>query len=257
MFAQRFTDRISARGEKGVGHAAADDEDVHVGEQVAEQVELGRYLGSADDRRERTHRRVQHVCERFELMLHAAAGIARQSAGDALDRRMSAVRRGKGVVDEEVAELRQLRDKNRIVALLAGMEAGVFQAQDVARFHGVDRRRGAFADAILHERHRALENVGERRHDELERLGRIGPLRTPEMGEQDHLAALVRDLPDGRSDALDASRVGDLAVLGRHVEIDAHEHALAPDVGLIERAEHVSSPRVRWCEPNPPRRNDR
>ena len=31
--------------------------------------------------------------------------------------------------------------------------------------------------------------------------------------------------------------VGDLAVLHRHVEVDAHEHALALDVGVVERAE--------------------
>src|SRR5262245_33158928 len=170
---------------------------------------------------------------------------------------MGAVRGGKGIVDEEVAERGQLRDKSRIVALLAGMEAGVFQAQDVAGFHGVHRRRGAFTDAILRERHGALENVGERRHDATERLGRIGPLRAPEMGEQDHPAALVRDLPDGRSDALDAGRISDLAVLDRHVEIDAHEHALPPDIGLIEGAEHVSSPSVRWCDTELPQRNYR
>ena len=58
------------------------------------------------------------------------------------------------------------------------------------------------------------------------------------MREQDHLAALVGDLADGRRYALDAGRVGDLAVLDRHVEVDAHEHAFALDVGLIERAEH-------------------
>src|SRR5215469_727882 len=61
------------------------------------------------------------------------------------------------------------------------------------------------------------------------------------MGKQNHLAALVGNLADSRSRALDAGRVGHFAVLDRHVEIDAHEHALAPHVGLIERVEHVSA----------------
>ena len=63
------------------------------------------------------------------------------------------------------------------------------------------------------------------------------------MGQQDHLPALVGDLVDGRQDALDAGRIGDPAVLHRHVEIDAHEDALSLDVGLVEGAEgcHRSS----------------
>ena len=63
------------------------------------------------------------------------------------------------------------------------------------------------------------------------------PFRPAEMREQDDLAALVGDFGDGRRDALDAGRVGDLAVLHRHVEVDAQQHALALDVGLIEGAE--------------------
>ena len=75
------------------------------------------------------------------------------------------------------------------------------------------------------------------------------------MGEQDHLAALVGNLADSGSHALDAGRVGDLAVFDRHVEIDAHEHALARHVGFIERVEHVSAhcKRVRSACPSQPR----
>src|SRR5262249_54923225 len=51
--AQRFAHGMSARGQKGIGHAAADDERVDLREQAAEQVELGRHLGAAADRCER------------------------------------------------------------------------------------------------------------------------------------------------------------------------------------------------------------
>ena len=51
---------------------------------------------------------------------------------------------------------RQLRDETGIVALLARVEPGVLQAQDVARLHGVHRGRRPFADAILRERNRRL-----------------------------------------------------------------------------------------------------
>src|SRR5262245_38382663 len=75
--AQRFAHGMSACGQEGVGHAAADDESVDFCKQVAEQIELGRYLGSADDRRERADWGLQHFGERLELILHGASGIGR------------------------------------------------------------------------------------------------------------------------------------------------------------------------------------
>src|SRR5208282_272653 len=57
------------------------------------------------------------------------------------------------------------------------------------------------------------------------------------MRQQDDFAALVGKLDDGRDDFLDAGCVGDLAVGHRHVEVDAHQHALTFDVGVIEAAE--------------------
>ncbi len=40
MLAQGLADRLALRGEKGVGHAAADDEVIHLGDEIAEQIEL-------------------------------------------------------------------------------------------------------------------------------------------------------------------------------------------------------------------------
>ena len=58
------------------------------------------------------------------------------------------------------------------------------------------------------------------------------------MRQQDDLRALVGEFQDGRRDALDAGRVGHLAVGDRHVEVDADQHALAPDVAdPVERLE--------------------
>ena len=72
------------------------------------------------------------------------------------------------------------------------------------------------------------------------------PLRPAEMREQDDLAALVGDFPDRRRRALDARRVREFAVVHRHVEIDAHEHALALHVGVVEAAErsHLGAKRI-------------
>ena len=56
------------------------------------------------------------------------------------------------------------------------MKASVLQAQDVARFHGLDRGRGSFADAVVGERDGPLENVGDRRCNGLQGLRGVAPL---------------------------------------------------------------------------------
>jgi hypothetical protein len=53
------------------------------------------------------------------------------------------------------------------------------------------------------------------------------------MGKQNDLGTLFRQLMDRRRHALDARRVGNLAVRDGNVEIDADKHTLACDVGEI------------------------
>src|SRR5260370_40773440 len=88
------------------------------------------------------------------------------------------------------------------------MEAGVLQTQDVTRLHGLDRGCRSVPDAVVRERDRPLENAGDRRCKRLGGLRGVASLRTPEMGGQDDLAALVCDLTDGGSQAVDAGRLG-------------------------------------------------
>jgi len=57
------------------------------------------------------------------------------------------------------------------------------------------------------------------------------------MRQQDHLAALVGEFVDGRRNFVDAGCVGDFAVLHRHVQVHAQQHAFPFNVGVIEAAE--------------------
>src|ERR1700689_4460171 len=80
------------------------------------------------------------------------------------------------------------------------------------------------------------------------------------MRNEDDFAALPGDFEDGRRQAFDPRDVGNLAGGHRHVEVNAHEHALTIDVGVIETAEGVHV-RARWLRlvqvsqacPSPPR----
>ncbi len=77
MLAQRLADRIALGCEECVGHAAADHDDVGQAGKIAEQFELGRNLGAADDGDQRALRFFQGGFKRPEFGLHGAAGIGR------------------------------------------------------------------------------------------------------------------------------------------------------------------------------------
>ena len=141
------------------------------------------------------------------------------------------------IVDINVAELGELCGKRRVVLLFAGVEAGVFQAQNFAGLHGGNGLFGDFADAVFGKSDRPADNARHRGDDGLERLARIAALGPAVMRKNDHLAAAVGDFGDARRVPLDARNVGDFAIVHRHVEIDAHQHALALHVGVVEAAE--------------------
>ena len=228
---------LAFREQERVGHAAADDENVDLVHEIAEQLELGRHFGAANDRRDGALRIAERSLKRIELLLHRPPRMRGQLASEPFRRRMRAMSGGKGVVDIDVAELGELVDMGRIVLLLALVEPSVLEQKHVAILHFGDRVVGRLADAVGREGDRPLDDVGDRGGDGLQRIGLVrAALRPAEMREQNDLAALVRDLCDGRCNALDARRIGHAAVFGRYVEVDPQEHALSGEVGVIERA---------------------
>ena len=104
---------LPMRQQERVGHAAADDQHVDLGDEVAEEFELGRHLGAAHDGGERTLRRDERLFERVELGLHAASRIGGEQAAEPFGRGMRAVRDREAVVDEDVAERRELAHERR------------------------------------------------------------------------------------------------------------------------------------------------
>ena len=148
---------------------------------------------------------------------------------------MRAVRGRERVVDPQIAQGGERGEELRIVVLLALVKAGILQTENVAGPQRGDRRLRLRADAVLREGDRPAEDLRHDGRNRPERLLRIRPLRPAEMREQDHLAALVGDLADGRHHPLDPGEIADLAVLEGNVEIDAQQNPLAPEVA--EQAE--------------------
>ncbi len=159
--------------------------------------------------------------------------------GHALGAGMGAVGGGEGVVHIDIAQLRELRGKGGVVCLLAGVEAGVFQHQHIAVIQAGHRVLGLGADAIRRERHRLAKHAPQRLGNRLQRHFRHDfALRPVEMAEHDDFRALAGEFLDRRHETLKPRRVGDLAVLHRHVQVGAEQHALPRDIGVIERLAH-------------------
>jgi hypothetical protein len=198
-------------------------------------------------------RRFQDPAERFDLLHQVTTGIGGQPVAQSFHRGMGAVRYRKGVIDEDVAERRELSDEIGIVALLAGVEPRILQAEHVARPHGIHCGARFLADAILGEGNRTAKHIGNSWNERLERMLAVRPFRTSEMRQQDHLAASCDDVQDGGSRARDAGYIHHLAVLDRHIEIGAQEHPLALDVDPIKRAQRRHRAWIRSVFPSQPR----
>ena len=177
MLGHRAADIEALRREKGVGHAAADDQRVGPLDQVGQKIELGRHLGSAND----GHYGVLGVAQRFfqrgQFLGHQPAGTGWQQQGHALGRGMRAVRGRKGVVAIDVAQRGQKRRHARIVVLLHGREPGVLDKDDGILRLGVDE----VAVGLLDEGDARAERILERGHQLPERQFRdrfaLGPAK--------------------------------------------------------------------------------
>ena len=79
---QALADRLALGEQERVGHAAAEDEHVDLGQQVVDDLDLVGDLGPAEDRRERPLGRLEELREHLDLALHEQAGVGRQQLGD-------------------------------------------------------------------------------------------------------------------------------------------------------------------------------
>ena len=227
----------TAREEERVRHTPTDRERVDARYERPQDVHLGAHLCSADDREEWLRRILEDPAEGFELLLEEQSGVCRQDMRDALRRRVRAVRGAKGVVHVDVETLRELARERRIVFLLLRVEADVLEEDDPARRQRAHRLLHFRPDRIGKERDGAPEQLAEPLRDGRQRKLRIASGRPAEMrNETDRRAAFEQHADRGQRGA-DAGVVGDRArIVQRHVEVDAHEHALPARIHILHGA---------------------
>ena len=222
--------RPAASLEERVRHGAADHQHVDLGEQAAQDADLGGHLGAADDRDEGAPRVVERAVQRRELRLHELSRVGGKVGGDADDRGMGAVGGGERVVDVEVAQARQPASKPGVVGLVLFVIAHVLEQQDLPRLQASCGRRRLVADAILRELHVPAHAPSEVGSDRLEGELTLAVLRPPQVGHHHDARAALRQVLDRGCGRSHPGIVSDLAVFHRHVQVLTHQDALAGDV---------------------------
>ena len=178
------------------------------------------------------------------------------------------MRGAEGVEHEDVAVGSELLGDLGVVLLLALVEADVLEHQDVTRLDLGNGSSGLLAVGVVNELHVIAGKLGELLGGRLERelgLGTVA-LGAAEVAHEHDAGAVLLEVLDGGDGGLDARVVGDDTVLQGHVEVNAHDDALALDVdvanGLLGES-HVHSsgcryvqrtgarPRPESCKPRP------
>ena len=194
--------------QEGVRHGATDQERVHAFEQAADDLDLVRHLGAAEDRNQRALRRRHHLAEVFALALQQKARCTLGYEGNHSDRRsMRAVRGAERVVHVDISQPSQRARELLVVLLLGGVEAQVFEQRDLTGAQSRHQRFGLGADAIGRHRHVGAESVGEQRADRFQAEGWIGlAFRPAEVRREHHAAAVLQRVANRRQRCVDVSR---------------------------------------------------
>ena len=146
------------------------------------------------------------------------------------------MRGAEGVEHEDVAIGGKGLGDLGVVLLLALVEADVLEHQDVARLERGHGLGGLLAIGVVDEIHVEAGELSELVGSRLERelgLGAIA-LGATEMAHENDLGVVLLQILDGGDGGAHAGVVGHDAVLQRHVEVDAHEHALAVHIDVAD-----------------------
>jgi hypothetical protein len=156
-------------------------------------------------------------------------------AGDAVRRRLGAMRGREGVVHVDIAQPCHFSRQCLVVLLFALVETAIFEQHDLARLEVLVPR--AAVHPVTNQRYLTPEELRQPSGDGSERIGLAElPLGGPtEVRGHHHRSAAIERIADRRDRSADARVVGDRASLDRHVEVDADEDAAAREVEVLDR----------------------
>ncbi len=249
LLEQRPPDLVALGFEEGVGHAAADEQPVDLGQQVGDDAELVGDLGPAQHHHVGPLGALGQLAQHLDLGHDQPARGVRQQPGHVVDAGVLAVHGAEAVAHVELGQPRQpgreLTARGVVLGLLARLVAQVFQQGHLAVLERLDRAPRALADHIGGEGHVLAEQLAEPRGDGRERVFRVDLALGPaQVGADDDLGAPFEQGLDRRHRRPDAAVVGDRLPVEGDVEVGAHEHAPPLHVEIVERA-HAHAPVVK------------
>ena len=146
------------------------------------------------------------------------------------------MRGAEGVEHEDVAVGGEGLGDLGVVLLLALVKADVLEDENLAVLEGVDGGLGLLAVGVVDELHVIARELGELVGGRLQGERGLGAvaLGAAEVAHEDDLGTLLFKVLNRGDGGADAGVVGHDAVLQGDVEVNAHEDALARDVGVAD-----------------------
>ena len=154
--------------------------------------------------------------------------------------------RAKGVVHIHLGQPGQLPAEGRLISLFLGMEAQVFEQQQLTRLQGRSLLSDRRTDAVSRHPNRPSDQLAQPLSSGLQAVGRAGAAFGPsQMGAQDQPGAAFDEIVQGRQGSPDTGVIADPAVVQGDVEIDPHQDAFAVEIEVTHGLFlHTVAPRV-------------
>ena len=147
-FDEGFADAVALGGQERIGHAAADDHEVDLRQEIGNDFDFIGNLRAADNRRKGMGRIVYGAADEADFLFQQEACSHRQVRRNAGNGGMRPVAAAEGVVYADFSQFGELAGKFGIVLFFFLMIAKVFEKQD---FAGLERFGHGFrfrADAV-------------------------------------------------------------------------------------------------------------
>src|SRR5713101_3135464 len=237
VFNERLADGLAFGFEKSVGHAAADEHGIGNFHEVFDDFDFVADLGAAKNRDKGARGIGDRFAEIGEFLFHEQAGGGLlDEAGDADYGSMRAMRGAKGITDEKaVTESRELFRKGLVVLFLLGMEADVFEQEDIAVGECFALRLRNGPDTVRGKSNRPADEFLELLGYLHERVFRIwAALGAAQMRSEHQSAALLNREAERGERFANAGVVGDHTVFERNVEVHADEDALSAKIEIVD-----------------------
>ncbi len=179
----------------GVVHAAAQDDVVHLSQQMIDDIDFRGDFGTSQNGCERAFGIVHHLIEVVHLRLHQQAEhlVVREETGNHRRGGVFAVSGRKCVVHIHIPVGSQFACESLVTVGLLFVKTDILQQQYLTRFQL--RRLRLRMKAVFGKEHLRTGQLFQVGQQELQGALFVPPLRSAQMGHEDNRTAVIQDFP--------------------------------------------------------------